>query len=178
VNAGFLGDTWWLGGDPLSWTNHTAGYYVVLTESGLKKGAEWTVTLNGKTESSTGTMKFAEANGSFSYSISHVAGFRTATGSYSGGVTVDGANPTAIQVRWVVFTYAIKFAEKGLPSSTPWQVSIDGKVKSSSAASISFSLANGSYPFTVTSTGFAAITDPLSPLNVSAAPETVAVTFS
>jgi YVTN family beta-propeller protein len=64
-------------------------YPVTFTESGLPSGTSWTVSLNGTPLASTTTaVAFAEANGSYSFTISSVPGY-TATPS-TGVVTVSG----------------------------------------------------------------------------------------
>ena len=46
-------------------------------------------------------------------------------------------------------TYTVSFPESGLPSGTNWSVSLDGATVSSTAATIDFTEANGTYPFTI-----------------------------
>jgi hypothetical protein len=70
-------------------TNHNYG--VSFSETGLKSGTPWSVTLNGETESSTtSTIAFSEPNGTYSYSVSYIPG-NTSSPS-SGEITVNGAN--------------------------------------------------------------------------------------
>ena len=71
----------------------SSSYSVTFTESGLPGGTSWTVTLNGATESSTtSTITFTEANGSYAYTVGSVSGY-TASPS-SGTVAVAGAGRT------------------------------------------------------------------------------------
>jgi len=73
-------------------------YSVTFTESGLPSGTTWSVKLNGVTKSSTGpSIVFTEPNGTFSYTVGHVAGY-TASPS-SGSVTVSGAS-AAVSVQY------------------------------------------------------------------------------
>lgn len=65
-------------------------YTVTFTESGLPSGDSWSITLNGVTESSTGsTIVFTEANGTYSFKVGPISG---CTSSSSGTVTVNGAS--------------------------------------------------------------------------------------
>jgi len=177
VNIGFLGDTWWLGGEPLEWTNHTAGYSLKFTESGLPRGTTWSASVNGRLLSSPGTIEFVEPNGSYTYSISPISGYRLPPGGYVGQVTVNGADPSTITVHWTTVTYTVKFTEMGLPSGTAWQVTIDGKVKTGMGSAISFSIPNGTYAFTVSSSGYSETSQPSGSLAVDGAAVDVAVTF-
>lgn len=179
VNAGFLGDTWWLGGDPLQWTNHTAGYSVTFSESGLPSNESWSVQVSGVRQSSTGKISFVEPNGTFGYLIGSVSGFYLAKGSSSGSVTVDGVNPPTIVVQWARnVTYPIKFSESGLPKGTTWNVTIDGKEKSVSADSVTFHLPNGTYDFAIFASGYTEKSVPPSPLTVNGSTLSVKVTFT
>lgn len=46
-------------------------------------------------------------------------------------------------------TYLLTFSESGLPNGTSWYVTLNGSTHSSTTDNISFSLANGTYPFAV-----------------------------
>jgi YVTN family beta-propeller protein len=66
-------------------------YTVTFTESGLPSGTSWSVTFNGTTESSTtNTITFTAANGTYSYSIGSVSGYTVSPSS--GNITVNGKN--------------------------------------------------------------------------------------
>ncbi len=66
-------------------------YTVTFTESGLASGTSWSVTLSGKTQSSTtGTITFTEVNGTYSYTVANVSGYTVSP--LSGSVTVNGTN--------------------------------------------------------------------------------------
>lgn len=64
-------------------------YVITFTETGLPSGTSWSVTLGGATHTSTTTtVAFPEANGSYSFTVGAVSGY-TATPS-SSSVTVNG----------------------------------------------------------------------------------------
>jgi hypothetical protein len=126
-------------------------YTVTFSETGLPGGTSWSVTLNGVTQSTTGTSTaFTEPNGSYSYTVGAVPGY-TAHPS-SGIVNVVGASSTVS----VSFTrsvgYALAFVEFGLPIGTMWTVHLgNGQSLSSTAFWILFSEPNGTYTYTFSS---------------------------
>jgi hypothetical protein len=61
------------------------------TESGLSSGTSWSVTFNGSKQSSTtSTITFTEPNGTYSYTVSSVAGYTVSPSS--GSIVVSGSN--------------------------------------------------------------------------------------
>lgn len=125
-------------------------YNVEFTESGLPSGTTWYVNLsNGQSFSSTNaTITFFETNGSYSYNIS-TANKLYAPASYSGSFTFNGA-PLSMIVKFTQVKYTVTFTETGLPSGTVWYVNLsNGQSFSSNTSIISFSIANGSYSYTM-----------------------------
>jgi len=120
-------------------TQVTKMYSVTFTESGLPTGTQWSVTLNGETETSTtNTISFTEPNGAYSFSISSINGYSVSPSS--GSITVNGASVNQA----ITFTavtpsvYTITFTESGLPTGTQWSVTLNGVTNSSTANSITF----------------------------------------
>jgi hypothetical protein len=74
-------------------------------------------------------------------------------------------------------SYLVKFAESKLPHGTKWSVTIDNQTTANSGSLISFSLPNGSYPFTITAVGYSATPSLSSPFTVSGVTVTVSVVF-
>jgi len=73
----------------IAFSQHT--YSVTFTETGLPSGTQWSVTLNGKTETSTtNTISFTEPNGTYSFSIASINGYSVSQSSAS--ITVNGTN--------------------------------------------------------------------------------------
>ena len=73
-------------------------YTVMFSETGLPTGTSWSVTLNGATETSTGSsISFTELNGTYAYTVSTPisggTGVRYVTAG-SGSVTVNGNSPS------------------------------------------------------------------------------------
>ncbi|MEM3193236.1 MAG: NosD domain-containing protein [Candidatus Parvarchaeota archaeon] len=130
-------------------------YTVTFAETGLTAGTSWSVTLGATTQTSnTNTITFTEPNGSYSYSISGISGYRA--NAYTGTVMINGSS-VSISVVWSVITYPITISETGIPSGTSWTVTLSGTAfngnqinttLSSTTNSITFNEPNGSYSFT------------------------------
>jgi len=66
-------------------------FSVTFTETGLGSGTNWTVTLNGVAHSSTSTtISFAEANGSYNFQVGNLSGYTSSPSS--GSITVSDKN--------------------------------------------------------------------------------------
>ena len=73
-------------------------YGITFTETGLKAGTSWTVTINGYTQTSTtSSMTFYEPNGTYAFVVGTVSGY-TASPAI-GAVIVHGAN-VAVSITW------------------------------------------------------------------------------
>lgn len=123
---------------------------VTVTETGLPSGTNWSVVLNGLTSYGNSSVSSEiivnEPNGSYSFAVPGVPGYRVA--SYPSSVTVNGA-PVPVALAWSASTYAVTFTEVGLPTGAAWSVTLGGSLLSSTAPSISFSMTNGTFVFTV-----------------------------
>lgn len=121
-------------------------YTVTFKESGLATGTSWSVTTDSSTQSSTGTkITYALGNGSYGYTVGVVPGYaRIGTGT----VDVAGSAVT-VQVTFVPSVYVVTFVEKGLPHATPWSVTLGSDTQTATVAKIKFTVANGSYAFTI-----------------------------
>jgi len=131
-------------------------YAITFTESGLSSGTSWSVKLNNITKTSTnGTIIFNEPNGTYSYIISGISGYRANT--YSGTINVNG-NPVSVSINWTVITYPITITENGLPNGTSWSATLTGTTfngqyinvtLSSTTNTITFNEPNGTYSYTI-----------------------------
>jgi len=131
-------------------------YAITFTESGLSSGTSWSVTLNNIEKSSTnGTIIFNEPNGSYSYTISSISGYRANT--YSGTINVNG-NPVSNSITWSLITYPITITENGIPNGTSWSATLTGTTfngqyinitLSSTTNTITFNEPNGSYSYII-----------------------------
>jgi YVTN family beta-propeller protein len=131
-------------------------YTVTFTETRLPSGTSWFVTLNGATESSTtNTLTFSEPNGTYTYTIQSIAGYRTST--YAGTIIVNG-NAVTNNIVWSIITYPISITQSGIPSGTSWSVTLNGTTfngqsinvtLNSTTNTITFNEPNGTYTYTV-----------------------------
>lgn len=86
----------------------------------------------------------------------------------SGGDLYDVAPPS----------YTLIINETGLPTGTPWNVTIGGTSKSSTTPSITFNELNGSYAYTVSNVAGYAETPSAGVTNVSGSPIVISVNFT
>jgi YVTN family beta-propeller protein len=122
-------------------------YAITFTESGLPSGDSWSVTLSGSTVGGAGTsIGFSEPNGTYLYVIGTPNG--TSPSPRSGSVTVLGTD-VSVDVTIAPVVYSVLFRQSGLPTGTPWSVTLGGITRSSSTPTVSFLEANGTYDFTV-----------------------------
>ncbi|MHB1621855.1 MAG: InlB B-repeat-containing protein [Cuniculiplasma sp.] len=121
-------------------------YAVTFTETGLPTGTSWSVTLNGATETSTGSsITFTETNGTYSYTvstpISGLTGVRYVTVG-SGSVPVKGNNPVVP----VPYTTQYYLAISSSPSVGGVTSPLSGWYNAGSTVTISETV-NSSYTF-------------------------------
>jgi len=124
-------------------------YSVTFTETGLRSGADWSVTLNGSTESTTSTsLSIGESNGSYAFRVG-ATGYKATPAS--GNVTVSGA-PVSEAIAFAISAgnYTVTFYETGLRSgSVSWGIDLSGEFEETSGTSIGFVRPNGSFAFSV-----------------------------
>jgi hypothetical protein len=159
---------------PVSFTRVT--YVVTFTESGLPVGTSWSVTLNGSTESATTTsIAFTEPNGTFSYQVGVVPGYKPSLAS--GSVVVNGA-AVPVSVSFNRVTYSVQFTESGLPTGTSWSVTLNGSRQSSTTSTTSFTEPNGTFGYSIGVVPGYAPGVPSGSVTVNGANASVAVAFS
>jgi hypothetical protein len=125
-------------------------FEVAFQETGLPSGTPWWVngTVLGSIESTGTEITFNEPNGTYEYSVA-TADKEYAPGVASSSLDVNGALVSE-PVSFALVTYPVTLTESGLLSGTEWWVNITGQSALSSAvATISTSLPNGSYTYTV-----------------------------
>lgn len=145
-SAGFGFDTWtgtgagsYSGTDPAPTitiggnVSEVAGfsplYPVTFDENGLPGGTTWSVTLGSSSaSSSTGSLSFAETNGSYGYSVGSVAGYSATPAS--GTLSVAGA-PVVVSISFVpappsIVSFSAQPSSIALTSSTTFDVSASG----------------------------------------------------
>lgn len=129
-----------------------ATYNIVFTQTGLPEGTQWSVTLDGTTLSSTGaTITFDPLNGTYSYTITGIAGYTP--GTLSGTVVVNGQD-VGVSATFTQVTYSVQFVALGLHDGLTWYVNLSsGHSLSSASQNMEVYLPNGTYTYTVDNVG-------------------------
>ena len=157
-----------------------AQFSVTFTESGLPASTSWSVKLGGNTGSATSaSISFTETNGTYTFSVSPVAGYTSSPGS--GSLVVSGSavgEPIEFTPIPPPGTYPITFTQSGLTAGTVWTVTLDTTPRSSSDTTITFDEVNGSSRFSVDSVrGF--IESPSGgPVSVIGDPVSISILFT
>jgi hypothetical protein len=133
----------------------TPTYWVKFSEHGLPSGLMWTVAVNGvvkqrKTNGGTDVLNWTGLpSGTYAYSITDIGGWHQSTLTYGGSVVVNGASVNEPKLVYAQEMYTVTFTEKGLPAGKVWSVKFDGVTSSSAGATITFTVANGSYSYKI-----------------------------
>ncbi len=125
-----------------------ARYPLSFSEDGLPSGIPWAVLVNGnRTNSSLPTLVLQLTNGSYDFSVAPPP-YEVVSPS-NGTVTIAGRALTLTLQFFSAHTstFPVWFVEEGLPSGTPWSVSLAGSTLNGTGSLIAFSVPNGSYPF-------------------------------
>ena len=122
-------------------------YSVTFTEKGLPAGTIWLVYLNGATNTtSSTTVSFREPNGTYGFGIGGPSNY--APSPSSGTVTVTGAGKN-VNVTFTRIPYSVTFTESGLPSGTPWNVTMNKTRSVTASTQDVFYVNNGTFNYTV-----------------------------
>ncbi len=158
--------------------SYAPGFTAGFTETGLPSGTNWSITVNGATESSSAsTIGVLLPSGNYSFTVGSVTGYVAA--SSSGSVNVNGAPvSTIIPFAATGSSYALTFAETGLPAGTVWSVTVGSLTVSSRSASVVFQLSDGTYTFTVGPISGYSASPSTGTATVSGAPSSQAIVFS
>jgi outer membrane protein assembly factor BamB len=150
-------------------------YSVTFTERGLPKGTLWNVTIGAEMiRSNTSTIVFTEPNGTYSFQVGIVPGWKT-TDSESVQVAGSAAFVTCM---FAPVKYVITFKERWLPSGTNWSVTVGATTLSSTLSYINFHLTNGSYSFSVANVANYSRTPASGTFAVAGSESTILVKFS
>ena len=132
-------------------------YVVAFTETGLPNGTVWTVAVDGLSQTSNSmAIAFEEQDGSHVFLVQNASGRVPAPAT--GTLTVRSA------AQMVAITFApfggsgslVEFEETGAPMGSPWTVMLNGVVHTSSTATLTLQLPDGTYTFLA----FAGLTEP------------------
>lgn len=123
------------------------GYLVTFNADNLAKDVQWSVTYNGTANTSTtSSITFFIANGSYKFSVSIAANW-IATPS-SGYLNISG-NAVSLSISFTEVFYRITFQETGLPSNTLWTVTVNGQIYQTTNGTVILSEHNGTFNFVV-----------------------------
>jgi hypothetical protein len=157
-----------------------AAYVVTFTEVGLVTGVVWRVQVAGQlaTYSTTTSATILLPTGSYTYTVPTVPGYST---SPSGSFSVSGA-PTGVTITFSIAAYLTTFTETGLPHSTEWTITVtesgEQVALSSTSASITTDLGNGTYPYVASGTSGYAANPAIGSVTVLGAPASATITYA
>ena len=123
--------------------------YVDFEETRLPIGTTWYVNISneGSYKSTNSTIILSLQNGNYSYTVS--SGDKEYAPTHpAGSFKVNSANVNIV-VSFYLVVYSVTLTESGLPSGTSWSVSLNGTTRSSSNDTITFSVPNGTYSYTI-----------------------------
>jgi len=150
---------------------------VFFEESGLPNGTEWSVTLGGLLLTSTNSsLPFEVQNGTYSFAVGAVPGYRVST--RTGNVTVAGSDVN-LGVTFASVAYPLTFTARGLPLGKTWSLTLDGAEVRTADPSLSFDETNGTHAYLLQGpAGFriSGVT-PTGELTVAGAPVSISFSF-
>lgn len=133
-----------------------ASYYpnstVEVKETGLPQGTSWSITVGNESYSSIqSTLIFDIPNGIYNYSVFQVPGFIS---KQQNGTIAAIYKEEDINISFSPYKYSIVIEEEGLAVNYTWSVIIGNEIISVNASSTTIYLSNGTYNFSVQSSGF------------------------
>ena len=156
-------------------------YSVTFTESGLPAGDTWYVNISGGPSlsalGSQSSVSTTLPNGTYHFTVA--TNDKRYSASYTSPFTVSGG-PVSVSVTFTAVTYSVTFTESGLLAGDTWYVNITGGPSLSGPAgtSLSTSLVNGTYSFSVATNDKRYAPSYTSPFTVNGGPVSVSVTFT
>ncbi|MDA8054215.1 MAG: hypothetical protein M0Z77_01015 [Thermoplasmatales archaeon] len=131
---------------PLAYSATGETFTVTFSESNLPPGSLWGIILNGETTSiNSASTSYSLTNGTYEFKISDVGSWYAIPSS--GTITVNGKAVTQnITFR---YGYLVTFNAANLAKGVQWSVTYNGTTNTSTASTITFFIANGSYKFSV-----------------------------
>ncbi|HEV2166312.1 MAG TPA: hypothetical protein VGS23_04980, partial [Thermoplasmata archaeon] len=131
----------------VSFTLSPGNYSLDFVESGLPDSTNWVVTIgNTSLNSTTDSIEFVERNGTYSWSITPIAGYSS---RWKGNVTIGGAD-SEVAIGFSRVNYTVAFTESGLAAGATWTVTVGSVTHSSSTQLVTFSEPNGTYAWSIT----------------------------
>jgi YVTN family beta-propeller protein len=122
-------------------------YDLTFTETGLHLGTDWSVTLDGGSESSTSSaISFSVPNGTYAFVVQPISGY--VANKSSGEVEISGV-AAQVPISFTSLRWTVTFGESGLASGVEWGVELGGAVVTTNLSTIQFDLPNGSYSYSI-----------------------------
>jgi len=124
------------------------GYTVTFKAQLLPLYVPWSVTLNGTTNSTTGsssTITFLIKNGTYNYTVNIAPDWKIISHA-NGTLTMNGA-PVTIYVSFSERYFRVTFIEMGLPAGTPWLLTVNGAPYTTTNGTLIFSEHNGTLDY-------------------------------
>ncbi len=139
---------------PIGFSVAPGEFPVWFNETGLPATTEWKVTYNGSARgASSDSIEFESVNGSWPFEVGNVHGFDRSPSAGTVNVTGAAANISVDFYLPPPEQFDVTFNESGLAGGTTWNVTLAGSEENSTGSMIGFSIANGTWPFTVASVG-------------------------
>ncbi|MHB8360659.1 MAG: hypothetical protein ACYDDC_02520, partial [Thermoplasmataceae archaeon] len=95
----------------------------------------------------------------------------------SGSVTVNGAS-SGVSIAFTQDKYPVTFTESGLASGTSWSVTFNGQTTTSTSTTISFSVVDGTYSYTIGAVSGYTSSPSSGSVTVNGASQGVSIAFS
>jgi len=137
-------------------TFQPSAYPVTFVALDLPSGSNWSMvlttthTVNG-TSNGTTSITFYLRNQSYPFTVYPYGIYYPSTNA-SGNVVVQGAGVT-LYVTFIKALFSVTFVETGLSSGATWAVTFDGVTEQSTGSTLAFPAPNGTFPFSIPSTG-------------------------
>ncbi len=146
-NSGYYQNNYNNGNATLIQLSSPSSYLVSFTETGLRPGTSWSITLNQTTISSTSdTILFSEPNGTYTFTVAPISGYTSVPAS---GILQVSGNLVSQPVEFTPLEYYVSFSESGLASGTAWSVTLDGTAQRSTEKTIMFQVSKGTHSFSI-----------------------------
>jgi len=152
-------------------------YTVAFTAPGLPSPFGLNATVGGTTYHGIGgNLSVTEENGTYAWSTPVIPGYELSPNS--GNVSVNG-HDVSVSITVTHVTYTVTFSALGLSAGTNWTVILGGVTHNSpNNGTISFSEANGTYPYTASTVSGYNITPRVGSVQVNGAEKDVSIGFA
>ena len=167
---------------PITFTSGATRYTVGFNEVGLPIGTPWAVNLSGQVDGSNSSAIYSsEPNGSYGWvAYDTTLGSTTYVPTPNNGTVLVLGGAVVVDVSFAPPGpyYKVTFSETGLPTGTAWGVDFVGSTYTTDISSISASLPNGTFYFSVNGVPGYTASPASGSVTVVGGPTGVTITFS